>query len=177
MFLLKVEFIEWNETSKRVFTNLVKYFNEDNSGEYDLQKGILLAGPNGTGKTTFLKTFSKYSIAAACKQFEVFNTQDVVDSVLAQGDMSAILGHYQNVEYRSKGYDEIGSEQDLKIWGNDVYPIRQILSQRSNQRKMTHGTTNLDKQDLLEKYGDRVSSRIEQDFNFIELIGKDYRRK
>ena len=85
--------------------------------------------------------------------------------------------------------DDIGTE-DVKVnYGNRKSVIGDIIEQRysiiekledpdnikNNCGDLLHATTNLSSPQLVEYYGGRVTSRMREIFNFIELPGNDRR--
>ena len=63
----------------------------------------------------------------------------------------------------------------MSFYGNKVNVIEEIILDRYDlfrkHHLITHITTNLDVEDIKEKYGERVLSRMYEMFNFIILGG------
>ena len=142
------------------------------------QKGLLLLGPVGCGKTTSMQLF-------ADRRFQLIATRDIARKFLHEG--ISILEHYGAKSYRVKhsGYgpllqydrpvtycfDDLGVEQNAKLYGNDCNVMAEILLDRYDQfarhGMLTHMTTNLNAEELEHLYGDRVRSRLREMFNLI----------
>lgn len=144
--------------------------DEENCKKYnlDLDKGILLLGPVGCGKTslmTLIRPFFQpeyhYRIKAAREvSFEFIN------------DGFAVLNKYgkANVSYC---FDDLGVEKSLKHFGNDCNTLAEILLSNYDYffetKKVTHATTNLNAEELEKLYGNRVRSRLREMFNLISF--------
>ena len=169
---------DWTGDHKQCFMNWVQWLNNDTGGEWDVDQSIILSGGNGCGKTTFLNFFSFVSVHGGFgfdkdKRFTVFETQRIVDDVLINGSVT-LVQFYNSHEYYSLGIDEVGSERECRVYGNELYPIEQIMAERFNRKMLFAATTNLDIEDFFEKYGGRLSSR-RKDMNWFEIVSEDYR--
>ena len=71
-------------------------------------------------------------------------------------------------------FDDLGVEPTGRFFGKDCNVMGEVILSRYelfiNHRVKTHGTTNLNAQELEERYGNRVRSRMRERFN---LIGFD----
>ena len=169
-------------TNQPVLEAVLAYFVRDDLWcqklELNPQKGLLLLGPVGCGKTTTLQLF-------APERFRLVATRDIARKYLSEG-LSA-LEAYGAKSYHSKhlGYgpvlqydqpitycfDDLGVEQNAKLYGNDCNVMAEILLDRYEQfvqrGMVTHLTTNLNAQEIERLYGDRVRSRLREMFNLI----------
>lgn len=132
----------------------------------DPNKGILLTGPVGCGKTslmTLIKFFLPPELGHVMKParevaFE-FNTH----------------GHQIIQRHATPKtifcYDDLGVEQIMKHYGNDCNVMAEILLSRYDlfitHKTKTHATTNLNASELEKMYGNRVRSRMRELFNLI----------
>jgi len=79
-------------------------------------------------------------------------------------------------------FDDLGIEPLGRFLGKDCNVMGEVLLSRhelfAKYKFRTHGTTNLNAQELEEYYGNRVRSRMRELFNLIgfNLIAKDKRR-
>ena len=171
-------------TNQPVLEAVLAYFIRDSvqcqQAGLDLQKGLLLLGPVGCGKTTTMQLF-----ADSC--FRLVATRDVARSFLREG--YPVLEKYgaNSFTKKSTGYgvqfqydrpitycfDDLGVEQNAKLYGNDCNVMAEILLDRYDQfvryKMMTHTTTNLNADELEALYGDRVRSRLREMFNLISF--------
>ena len=68
-------------------------------------------------------------------------------------------------------FDDLGTEQQIKHFGNDCNVMVEILITRYEEfisnGSITHITTNLSASEIEKAYGNRVRSRLRQMFNLI----------
>lgn len=177
----KNEEFEVDEHNKDVIPNLVKYFINDESGAYDLRKGILLTGDVGTGKTLLLANIATFlQMVQSEKAFKVGVCNDIVDQLMAQSYKSKSGINLKKYYSGHWCFDDLGDEPaKFQHYGNIIRPMDRILSERykafENGWCLTHGTTNLNAQELNEYYGKRVYDRIKKMFNVV-LLGGESRR-
>ncbi len=166
-----------------VYIELIKWFHGDAGFNGDINKGILLMGPTGTGKTMAMQIMKIYQTidnnAYMINGKVVRMNYDVIDvSLLVSAFMDA---GYDGIEMYKHRYtlclDDIGAESNqIKYYGNDCDVVGYILAERYARSLMTLGTTNYKIEALTSKYGDRIVSRMYALFNFIVMKGKDFRK-
>lgn len=148
----------------------------------DLNKGILLSGPIGCGKTSIMHLIKPFGYAKY--DYKIKTTREVSFEFAKQG-FEALQPYTQksNQQNRLTGYcfDDLGAEQQIKHFGNDCNVMAEILISRYEHfvtnSTVTHITTNLSASELENCYGNRVRSRLRQMFNLIafETETKDKR--
>ena len=131
----------------------------------DPNKGILLSGPVGCGKTSLMKLLRH--IVPHQKSYELIPARNITFAFNN-------IGYKTIQEYGSSNFycfDDLGVETTGRHFGKDCNVMGEILLSRYDlflQRKTrTHATTNLNAQELEERYGNRVRSRMRQLFNLI----------
>jgi DNA replication protein DnaC len=170
-----------DDKTKWLLTNLTKYFIYDKTCKIDLHRGILLYGGTGTGKTTLFRIFRR--LAGALDMMEGYNkaysiekTSDIVSDVRYRANEDIIRKFYSN----NICFDDLGQEaSDAKVYGNTVSVMGEILFNRYDRfqtnKQLTHLTTNLSEDELKDKYGERIHSRMQEMFNWILVDGEDLR--
>jgi DNA replication protein DnaC len=146
---------------------------------YDLNKGWLIIGGPGTGKSTLMEAFSELTHLKQMRKFTMLYCDR--DSAAATKEKKTELpSKYFRGE---RCLDELGHEKGkAKIWGNETDFIGDVLHERHRIRAITHATTNIDIDkdepvNLFDIYGYRIHSRLNQMFNVIYLNGRDWRIK
>jgi DNA replication protein DnaC len=178
---LNFEFVV-DETNRALLSNLTKYFANDDTGEYDLRKGLFLSGDVGLGKTFLMSIFQDFAKSTEKKMFKVFPCIEVFDNVsIAKSKDNDPL---RNIFKYYKGnicFDDLGQEPtSLKSYGNEVFVMEKILTERYkkfiNGHCITHITSNLTASELKERYGIRVFDRCKEMFEFIHFSGVSKRK-
>lgn len=146
----------------------------------DTNKGLLLSGPVGCGKTSLMKLLPH--IAPHKTNYDIEPTRNIVFNFNASG--FEILERY--AETKNYCFDDLGVESTGIYYGKECNVMGEILLSRyelfcypvPSRRYLTHITTNLNAQELEKRYGNRVRSRMRELFNLIafEKDSKDKRR-
>ena len=131
----------------------------------DPNKGILLSGPVGCGKTSLMKLLRH--IVPHQKSYELIPARNITFAFNNIGYKT--IQEYGNSSFYC--FDDLGVETTGRHFGKDCNVMGEILLSRYDlflQRKIrTHATSNLNAQELEERYGNRVRSRMRQLFNLI----------
>lgn len=131
----------------------------------DPNKGILLSGPVGCGKTSLMKLLRH--IVPHYKPYEVIPARNITFSFNNIGFKT--IEEYGNSNFYC--FDDLGVETTGRHFGKDCNVMGEILLSRYDlflkRNIKTHATTNLNAQELEERYGSRVRSRMRQLFNLI----------
>lgn len=164
------------ETDYPIVYKLIAYFLKDeqtcNQLNIDLEKGILLTGPIGCGKTTLMNLMKH--LAPADNKFSVKSCRDISFEFIQDGYQ--IIHKYSNgklyhSEPRTYCFDDLGTENNLKYYGNECNVMAEILLSRYDlyisKKLQTHITTNLSANEIEKQYGNRVRSRLRELCNLI----------
>lgn len=164
------------ETDYPILYKLIAYFLKDQQTCYqlniNLEKGILLTGPIGCGKTT-LMTLMKH-LAPADNKFSVKPCRDISFEFIHDGYQiihKYSIGKLYQSEPRTYCFDDLGTENNLKYYGNECNVMAEILLSRYDlfisKKLQTHITTNLSASEIENHYGNRVRSRLRKMVNLI----------
>ncbi|MDT0293551.1 ATPase [Mesonia ostreae] len=159
------------DEDKDILLKLCSYFIKDKENckkyEIDIDKGILLSGPVGCGKTSLMKLLKhlvplqRPYLITPCRNI-VFGFNHLGYKIIEDyGDSSSIC------------FDDLGVEPMGRHYGKDCNVMGEVLLSRyelfleTKLKIKTHATTNLNAEELEERYGDRVRSRMRELFNLI----------
>lgn len=138
----------------------------------DLEKGILLSGPIGCGKTSVMHLIKPFFVKAS--DYKIITCREIAFDFAKKG-YEALAPYTQKTGFQPRipGYcfDDFGAEQQIKHFGNDCNVMAEILLTRYEDfvahRCITHLTTNLSASEIETHYGNRLRSRMRSLFNVI----------
>jgi len=159
-----------------------KFLEASKHNSFD--KGIMLRGAVGTGKTVLMKAMIKF-----LQYFNVDRTERLNNNEYDLHFSTAynIAGRYSikglqvfednpHILYRPIIIDDVGTEPQVAYFGNQANVIAELLYRRYDRKVITHITTNLSAVALKKCYGERIFSRMKEMFNDIILPGNDRRK-
>jgi len=164
--------------------------NLSNLSEPSFDKGILLIGNFGNGKTAVMATFEKIFKGIKSKTFKGYSTNEVVNLFEkinpASQEQLITRSEFDKMMNTGKRYfDDIKTERHASNFGK-MNLMKDILEVREKNNLLTHGSCNFkdgfenDVQagldEFEEKYGSRLYDRLFKMFNIIEFKGKSFRR-
>jgi DNA replication protein DnaC len=165
-----------HENDYPIVYKLIAYFLRDEATCFqygiNLNKGILLSGPIGCGKTS-LMNLMKY-LAKTEHKFSVKPCRDISFEFIQDG--YEVIHRYSKgklyqAEPRNYCFDDLGTENNLKYFGNECNVMAEILLSRYDlfisKKLQTHITTNLSASEIEKFYGNRVRSRLREMINLI----------
>lgn len=187
------------EEDHPIIYQLCLYFIKDQEScakfNIDINKGLLLSGPVGCGKTTLMKLLRH--LVPHYRPYELIPTRNIVFAFNNIG--YSIIEQYGNNHFFC--FDDLGVEPEGKHYGNDCNVMGEILLSRyerflkyrrpkrrplsgvegsggvchpERSRGVTHITTNLNAEEIEDRYGNRVRSRLRE---MVNVIGFDKNTK
>lgn len=187
------------EVDHPIIYQLCLYFIKDQDScakfNIDINKGLLLSGPVGCGKTTLMKLLRH--LVPHYRPYELIPTRNIVFAFNNIG--YSIIEQYGNNHFFC--FDDLGVEPEGKHYGNDCNVMGEILLSRyerflkyrrpkrrplsgvegsrgachpERSRGVTHITTNLNAEEIEDRYGNRVRSRLRE---MVNVIGFDKNTK
>jgi len=159
-----------------IIFRLLVYFLRDttNAEKYQIsfRKGILLSGPVGCGKTSLMHLMRFFQPPE--QRYSVKTCRDISFEFIQDG--YTVVQKYSKQAFsqslpRTHCFDDLGTENNLKYFGNECNVMAEILLSRYDlfvsHKMITHITTNLSSSEIEEMYGTRVRSRLREQFNLI----------
>ena len=171
----------YQESHQEETLELVKYIMRIGS-KMSLNKGVLLIGATGTGKTRIMNNISMLIGFLHRFRFKIYSGNEM-EKCFRQNEGSPGRSILETaIKQKMFGIDDLGEEHNsVKVFGTEINVGVEVLSTRYNEYikngSLTFCTTNLNRNDLLNKYGRRIDSRIDEMFNVIYINGTDFRKK
>ena len=154
-------------------------------GKPDLNKAILLTGGHGPGKTTLFRVMRNFINQVKPHNENAFVISSI-EEIITYGNginESPLLMNIKN-DIASPVHllvNEFGHKYKIKTYGSEVDDIVESFFMKrydifQQHKKVTHITTNLSKEDLLENYGPVLIDRFKEMFNIVELNCESFRK-
>lgn len=163
-----------NDNTTPLIKAICFFLSEDERFESELEfshsKGLLIRGVSGLGKTHLVKCVEANELNPVLIQSMI----EITDQVKAEGEYSL------NMAGRKVLYlDDVGTEESpVKHYGTNVNWFKDFLEIYYSKGKPFRNlmiSTNLSFQQIEDKYGFRVRSRMKDLFNVVDVTGKDLR--
>lgn len=137
------------------------------------RKGILILGLPGRGKTWCIRQQRMVSASKLAMEFQAYGLDAIKSLINAQ------------ISYQAArvSIDDLGIEQSVKHFGNGLDPIAWVIqsiydiNQVAEQPIQLLMTSNLNVNELTEKYGERIMSRIEEMCDIVVLEDTNLRKQ
>lgn len=160
-----------NDNNKKFIQSVCMFFANDSRFEtengFSLKKGLLVVGSTGIGKT---KTFDAIK-DNLINPIKIFSMIDISEAVRENG--------YFDLPPSTILLDDVGSEQEQQNhFGSKINFFKEFIESRYLQNENFNRiivTTNLGGEEIQNKYGIRVRSRIREMFNIIKINSEDLR--
>jgi len=159
--------------------------NLSNITDPSFDKGLLIIGPFGNGKTSTMKVFEEIFRGISGIGFRGFSANEVV-GMFEKCSSETDKTDFENLMYKGTRYfDDVKTERIASNYGK-ANLFKEIIEERYNRKVKTHITCNFKEgyqgdiemalAEFGEKYGARVDDRMFEMFNVIEFKGKSFRK-
>ena len=187
----------FTEEISRILRTLLLYFSgqkedaNDKNNPYaklmSLNKGILLVGGVGVGKSLIFDIFKIYTTQVLKNNgFQCHSAHSIIDILNIEGKVYYNLFKENRLDENTIKpitcyIDDIASKNEIvKHFGTEYNAIQELISIRYEvfvrHKKLTHLSTNIFPKQLKEIYGSRIIDRMREMFNIIELKGESFRQ-
>lgn len=167
-----------HEDDKPIIYKLLVYAIRDEKNAVriglNLNKGIMLSGPIGCGKTSIMHLIKPFFYMRF--DYKIKTTREIAFDFAKTGyEAISIYTQKTPSQNRLTGYcfDDLGAEQQIKHYGNECNVMAEILLSRYEEfianQSVTHITTNLNASEIEQLYGNRLRSRFRQMFNLLSF--------
>lgn len=149
------------------------------------KKGLLVLGPVGVGKSTLMRKHlgngtNSYNLQNVT---DPANYQLEIRSHLQSGvcETQVVVSNQESQYPRKDVYpigvyiDDLGTDRSVNRYGNIIDPIEFAIQHLYNKEIRLWANTNLNLEELTDKYGPRIVSRLKEMCYVVVLDGPDYR--
>lgn len=159
---------EINDQNREILKQLWFYLGKSEQFIGDLNKGIILAGKNGIGKSLILQAFCEIIAKTTQRRITVYHSKTLANLIKKNG--------YEDYLYLPIKIGDIGKEQrEVMEFGTKIQPIADLIALRYDSGALTFGTTNYKNETMQEYYGKTTTDRFKEMFNILEMNGESYR--
>lgn len=179
--------------NREIYENSIRYFAGDETGKYNIKKGLFVYGANGVGKSFYFKVFHGLNRAVdSPNNFKMLSVCDLIDGITNTGPKYFTESQISPVGSRSNSdlywrrpphilIDDLGqSEETANYYGNNINVVVEFIRRRYyayiDHYSLTHCSTNLLPSAIGKKYGKYIESRMNEMFNIIFFPGVDKRK-
>jgi hypothetical protein len=162
-----------NENNKHLIKTICFFLSKDERFETELgyffNKGLLIRGICGIGKTYLLKCVSDNEL----NPIDIFSMIEITEEIRRTGECK--------IKARKLIYlDDVGSEEHtINHYGTKISFFEDFIQRYYLNNKKFNNliiSTNNDFDEIAAKYGFRVRSRMKEMFNVIDVQGEDMRK-
>lgn len=144
------------------------------------QKGLLMLGDCGTGKTAIMNAlFNLFADGHAMwfnNEREVLVAEKKVFAKYSATDLMNTDTLDRALNYRFVMIDDIGTESETSItYGQRRNPVAELIDNAEKKNCLLILTSNLNGEQLLQKYGERTIDRLNHLTTVIPFVGDSFR--
>lgn len=182
-FIEACKFVEpkWIDINPKVTEQITMYAVGSEKFNGSLDKGLLLIGSTGIGKTVYLKALKHFIAYLNRATFNIYTGLEMERVYQLDKTRDEVYRLERSIENQMFAIDDLGEEHaTIKIYGSEVNVGVDTLTQRHQlyilKGYLTFATSNLNAEMIRKKYGNRIESRVHEMFNIIVINGKDLRK-
>lgn len=170
-----------DDHNRQPITTVAAWLAREGRQGMDLNKGLLLVGNVGSGKTLLMRAVRSAMQQAYGSQFGMRPCSEMVRA-FTDGGYSDIEG-WMTAPHVC--FDDLGTESEAVHYGKRTNLMAEVIEVRydrlqSGRKCWTHITTNLGTDQIRERYGERAFSRLRHMTNLVDLgagsVAKDRRQ-
>ena len=140
---------------------------------------VVLDGSTATGKTTLMNAMrqtlwwlAEYRLTPDDMNLKIYDAVKLCSLTDSTREWNELVTWPSYL-----GIEDLGCEPaEILRWGNPLYPLREVLTARYEQRLPMVVSTNLDSDQLREHLGLRIVSRMNEMAYYIHFENVDFRR-
>lgn len=144
-----------------IVREFVKWLIRDETCAIDLDKGIIMMGTYGCGKTTLMRCGQRFANYFTKNTFGFKRIGTIILEVEAAKSISAINPYLTD----NWCFDDIGQMNENVVVYSKHNIVQTLINRRVENDYFTLATTNLKPEQIVELYGPVVASRFNQMFN------------
>ena len=167
-----------DENNKSLINQLYYYIVGSEKFNGDHEKGLMVLGNLGSGKTIIMLAFCEvwndlFRIKIASTSAKLY-----VQYLLEPEKFRSFNGNnLPNYENGTVFIDDIGKEsKKVNVYGTEICPIADLLASRYDKGNITFTTGNYKLESLKDQYGETITDRMKEMFNIIILKGNSRRK-
>jgi DNA replication protein len=140
--------------------------------------GLIIYGTVGNGKTTLIRAVrSLINViydSAYSNERKGLVTVSALELANIAKEENGRFNSLKNAELLA--IDDVGIEPStIKVWGNELSPLVDMIYYRYDRQLFTLMTSNLNMDVLEEKYGERIADRFKEMFDRLAFTNRSYR--
>ncbi len=173
--IIKKDFV-MDEHNTPLIKNLFYYFRNNVLFSGDLEKGLIVRGEYGTGKTLIMRAYAKYTNWHKLdKKFIVFSVGEIQKMFIEHGypGVNIFFDNIITNQFDVKNatplhvcIDDFGATKTITRYGTEINIVNEIISRRyelfTHQQIITHLTTNFSDLDFIESLSARELDRFRE---------------
>lgn len=162
---------EIDDNNRHILNVMYHYVLQQKTCEVNPYIGIILQGDWGCGKSVLIEAFCMILndiTLQSDKKIQVIHALELAEDIRQNG-----IVPYTRIPLCIQ---DLGKEKlEMKIYGNEINPITELLAVRAEYGSLTFGTTNLSFENFGKAYQTYIAKRILEHVNWIHLPGGNRR--